>query len=95
MDTILVYLTIISKTVRIKDRLDIPWKFYINFGQVTLRQSVKVALFSNLDGSIDLFHPVVPNVLGACFHPVKVLFHRIFIFKSFNWKFMKGFGSSI
>ena len=59
---IILYLTIISKTVRIWDRLNIPRKF---FRQVLLEELVvgRAASSHHVDGSLDLLHPVVPDVL--------------------------------
>ena len=80
------YLTILSETVGKVDRLNIPRKF---FGQVLLCQLVsrrvpKAAPFSLLDGSVDFLHPVVPDILWACFHPVKVT--QLFYFQKFDLK---------
>ena len=64
MDIIL-YLTKVSKRIRKENRLNISRKFFISFGQFLLCQLVvrKVAPFPHLDGSVDLLHPVVSDVL--------------------------------
>ena len=61
------YLTKVSQGFRKENRLNISRKFIVNFDQVLfckfVFRSEEVAPFSHLNGSIDLLHPVVPDVL--------------------------------